>query len=286
MTPVATVIDNVQRGARALRELSDSPRLDAELLLGKVLGLSRAGLMARSDEPLATQSELAYADLIDRRLQGAPVAYLTGTREFWSLPLTVTPAVLVPRPETELLVELALGLLPPGEARSVLDLGTGSGAIALAIASERARARVSGVDLSPQALSIARENSCALGLEVDWRLGYWFEAVPSERYDVIVANPPYVATGDPALESLASEPALALSSGPTGFEALEAIIDAAPHHLESGGWLLLEHGRDQHPRVARMLERRGFGAIASHHDFSDRPRVTAGTYSVCHKERS
>jgi release factor glutamine methyltransferase len=286
MMLTTTVAQSLQRAARALAAHSGSPQLDAEVLLCTVLGVARSALIVRGTEPLDDHARQAYDDLIERRADGVPVAYLTGIREFWSLPLKVTPAVLVPRPETELLVELALGLLPPGEARSVLDLGTGSGAIALAIASERARARVSGVDLSPQALSIARENSCALGLEVDWRLGYWFEAVPSERYDVIVANPPYVATGDPALESLASEPALALSSGPTGFEALEAIIDAAPHHLESGGWLLLEHGRDQHPRVARMLERRGFGAIASHHDFSDRPRVTAGTYSVCHKERS
>jgi len=302
MTPVATVIDNVQRGARALRELSDSPRLDAELLLGKVLGLSRAGLMARSDEPLATQSELAYADLIDRRLQGAPVAYLTGTREFWSLPLTVTPAVLVPRPETELLVELALACLPaPGtnavaddvppadpppstrSAGSVLDLGTGSGAIALAIACERPGWRVTGVDISPAALEVAIQNSRDLGLtHIDWRLGSWFEAVPGEKFDVIVANPPYVAAADPALHTLRAEPVLALSAGPTGLEALSDIVSAAAAHLKTHGWLLLEHGSDQAPAVVRLLESQGFTKVRSQIDFSGKPRVTLGTVHSQH----
>jgi release factor glutamine methyltransferase len=284
-TPVSTVAEALQSGALSLHSHSDSPRLDAELLLGKLLGLSRSGLIARSNEPVAIDVEPAYANLIERRRQGAPVAYLTGTREFWSLALRITPAVLVPRPETELLVELALQHLPyPAEGPaadpvgSVLDLGTGSGAIALAIASERPRLQVTGVDISPAALDVAMRNSRDLGLShIDWRLGSWFVPVPGQRFNVIVANPPYVAAADPALEKLAAEPAMALCVGPTGLEALAAIVAGAPAHLQSQGWLMLEHGSDQAPDVARLLERHGFTGVRSHLDFSGKPRVTLGT---------
>jgi release factor glutamine methyltransferase len=264
---------------------SDSPRLDAELLLGKILGLSRSGLIARSSEPVATEYEGAYAALIEKRLRGAPVAYLTGTREFWSLPLRVTPAVLVPRPESELLVELALQLLPrhperpsAHHSRALLDLGTGSGAIALAIASERPQCRITGVDISPPALEVAVRNSRELGIShIDWRLGSWFDPVPGERFDLIVANPPYVAAADPALEQLAAEPAIALCAGPTGLEALAAIAADAASHLHENGWLIMEHGSGQGTDVAKLLERCGFTSIRSHLDFSGKPRVTLGT---------
>jgi len=283
MTSVATVIDNLQRGARSLQAQSDSPRLDAELLLGKVLGLSRAGLIARGSEPVALHSEQAYSVLIEKRLRGAPVAYLTGTREFWSLPLTVTPAVLVPRPETELLVELALERIPENRMISILDLGTGSGAIALAIASERPGIRVTGVDISPAALEVAIQNSRDLGLtHIDWRLGSWFESVPGEKFDVIVANPPYVAAADPALQTLRAEPAIALSAGPTGLDALRAIARAAASHLKDHGWLLLEHGSEQAPDVARLLDSQGFTEVRSQIDFSGKPRVTLGTVHSHH----
>jgi release factor glutamine methyltransferase len=264
---------------------SESPRLDAELLLGKILGLSRSGLLAHSDEPVAAETEGAYAGLIERRLRGAPVAYLTGTREFWSLPLCVTPSVLVPRPETELLVELALQQLhghtersSADHACSVLDLGTGSGAVALAIASERPQCRIIGVDISPLALEVAMRNSRELGLaHIDWRLGAWFEPVPGERFDVIVANPPYIAAADPALEQLTAEPAIALCAGPTGLEALSAIAAQAPSHLNGDGWLIMEHGSGQANDVAQLLERCGFASIRTHCDFSGKPRVTQGT---------
>jgi release factor glutamine methyltransferase len=283
MTPVATVIDNVHRGTRALHAQSESPRLDAELLLGFVLGLSRAGLIARGGEPVATTSERTYDDLIRRRLQGAPVAYLTGTREFWSLRLSVTPAVLVPRPETELLVELALQRIPEQCAHSILDLGTGSGAVALAIASERPGLRVTGVDISPAALQVAIRNSHDLRLaHIDWRLGSWFEAVPAEKFDVIVANPPYVAAADPALRTLRAEPIMALSAGPTGLDALSAIARAAASHLKTRGWLLLEHGSDQASQVAQLLESHGFSGVRSQNDFSGKPRVTLGTVHSPH----
>ncbi len=297
MTPVSTIAETLQSAARSLDPHSDSPRLDAELLLGKILGLSRSGLMARGNEQVAVEREQAYADLIGKRLKGAPVAYLTGTREFWSLPLTVTPAVLVPRPETELLVELALqhlrehqarpndteGRASAGPARYILDLGTGSGAIALAIASEMPESRLMGVDISPAALEVAMQNSRDLGLSnIDWRLGSWFDAVPGLRFDMIVANPPYVAAADPALEKLAAEPVIALSAGPTGLEALSAIArDAAPH-LHDRGWLIVEHGCDQARDVAQLFESHGFTDVRSHIDFSGRPRVTLGTIHSHH----
>jgi release factor glutamine methyltransferase len=280
---MSTVTDILRSAAHALDGSSDSARLDAELLLGKILGVPRAGLIARGGEPVDVETERAYAHLIDERLRGAPVAYLTGTREFWSLPLRVTPAVLVPRPETEILVDLALQRLPRDRWNSVLDLGTGSGAIALAIASERPSSRVTGVDISPSALDVARQNSRDLGLShIDWRLGSWYDPVPGERFDMIVANPPYVAAADPALEKLQAEPAIALCVGPTGFEALSAIAGAATAHLHKDGWLILEHGSDQAPAVARLLERHGFSRISSHPDFSGKPRVTLGTVHSPH----
>jgi len=286
MTAMDTVEHTLQAAVRTLAGHGDSPRLDAEVLLCKILGLSRAGLITRGADRVAAASRQAYEGLIDRRLQGTPVAYLTGTREFWSLPLMVTPDVLVPRPETELLVEHALGLLPDDTPRSVLDLGTGSGAIALAIASERPRARITGVDVSTGALAVARANAQALGLgRIEWRSSSWFETLPGERFDVIVANPPYVASGDPALRELTAEPLLALAPGPTGLEALSAIIDGAAAHLCPKGWLLLEHGSTQGAAVAALLARAGFDTISSHADHSGRTRITLGTIHTSHQEQ-
>jgi release factor glutamine methyltransferase len=286
---MSTIAETLRSAARALDRHSDSPRLDAELLLGKLLGQPRSGLIARSNEPVAAESEHAYAGLIEARRGGAPVAYLTGSREFWSLPLTVTPAVLVPRPETELLVELALQLpgAAPDSEYSVLDLGTGSGAIALALASERPRWRMTGVDVSAPALEIAVRNAQDLALShIDWRLGSWFEPVAGERFDLIVANPPYIAAGDPALERLRAEPAIALAAGPTGLEALTAIAGAAAAHLNERGRLLFEHGATQAPGVARLLEHHGFADIRTYLDFSGKPRVTLGTLHPLHQETS
>jgi release factor glutamine methyltransferase len=278
MTIMDTVAASLQMAVRTLQSHSDSPRLDAEILLCKVLEVSRTTLIVRSEQPIADDSRQAYDELIARRVQGAPIAYLTGSREFWSLELTVTPDVLVPRPETELVVELALALCPLDQTRSVLDLGTGSGAIALAIAAERPSARITGVDVSAPALSVAMQNSRKLELpRVQWRVGSWFDAVPGERFDIIVANPPYVACDDPALTKLAAEPFFALASGPTGLEALAAIVDRAARHLNPRGWLLLEHGNTQAAQVTGMLGAQGFGEIRSHHDYSGKPRVTMGT---------
>lgn len=275
---MSTVAETLQSAARSLHKHSESPRLDAELLLAKTLGLSRSGLVARGNDALAREREEAFATLIERRLAGAPVAYLTGTREFWSLTLNVTPDVLVPRPETELLVELALQLLPGEQAKSVLELGTGSGAIALALRSERPQAAVTAVEVSAAALEVAKQNSRKLGLaRIDWHLGSWFSPVAGKRFDLIVANPPYVAAADPALASLTAEPAIALSPGPTGLEALSEISAHAAAHLLEGGHLILEHGSNQAFAVAQLLERHGFSAVRSHLDFSGKPRVTLGT---------
>jgi release factor glutamine methyltransferase len=270
MNIVATIADIVR----------NSPRLDAELLLAKILGLPRSALIARSDEAVALSDGRAYAALIAKRADGVPIAYLTGTREFWSLPLKVSPAVLVPRPETELLVEHVLALLPRDEVCSVLDLGTGSGAIALSLAHERPHWSITGVDVSPAALEVAARNSQDLKLaQVQWRLGSWFDAVPAERFHLIVANPPYIAATDPALKALGAEPAAALVSGATGLEALDAIIARAPRHLYARGWLALEHGITQAQDVARLLHQYGFDSIRTYPDFSGRPRITLGVHT-------
>ena len=279
MSMQATIAETVKSAARELDAHSESPRLDAEILLSTMLGLPRSALIARADEPLGPDQQQAYAELIRQRSGGTPVAYLTGRREFWSLPLEVSPAVLIPRPETESLLEQALGLLPRDEECAVLDLGTGSGALALGLAHERPCWTITAVDLSAAALEVARHNAQALQLSIQWRLGSWFDAVPGERFHLIVANPPYIAAADPALKSLSAEPAMALSPGPTGLEALSAIIAQAPQHLHRQGWLALEHGSTQAPQVAQLLERHGFGSIRTFPDYSGRPRVTLGVHT-------
>jgi release factor glutamine methyltransferase len=274
-----TIAEAVKHAELILERHSESPRLDAELLLATLLGLPRSALIARADEAVALNHENAYAELIAKRARGIPIAYLTGSREFWSLPFKVSPAVLVPRPETEILVERALALLPRDAHCSVLDLGTGSGAIALSLAYECPRWAITAVDISPAALLVAAQNAKTLRLTLEWRLGSWFEPVPDERFHLIVANPPYLAANDPALAALRAEPAAALIAGPTGLEALSAIIAEAPAHLYARGWLALEHGMTQAPDVAHLLQQQGFDSIRTYSDFSGRPRVTLGVHT-------
>ncbi len=277
---MATIAETVNSAAQTLDSHSESPRLDAELLLAKILGLPRSALIARGDELVALRDERPFAELIAKRADGMPVAYLTGIREFWSLPLKVSPAVLVPRPETEILVEHALALLPRDAVCSVLDLGTGSGAIALSLAHERPRWSITGVDVSPAALEVAAHNAEDLKLaHIQWRLGHWFEGLAGQRFHLIVANPPYIAATDPALEMLRAEPAAALIAGPAGLEALRAIIAQAPEHLHAGGWLALEHGITQAQDVAELLDQHGFDSIRTYPDFSGRPRITLGVHT-------
>ncbi len=250
--------------------------LDAQLLLAHALERSRSWLLAHTEEPLGTAVSTVFAALLARRVAGEPLAYITGMREFWSLSLRVSPAVLVPRPETELLVERALALLPAAAAR-VADLGTGSGAIALALATERSQWQITATDQSLAALAVAAANAQALGLRnLRFLAGDWFAALAGERYALLVSNPPYVAESDPALRDLAlqHEPRAALSSGPEGLDALRIIITGASAHLLPQGWLLLEHGATQAAAVATMLVAQGFTHVRCHADLARLPRVT------------
>jgi len=250
---------------------------DAEWLLAHVLGKSRSWLYAHGDDALAAESAQRYGALLDRRSAGEPLAYLTGRKGFWRFELQVTPDTLIPRPETELLVELALADLPRDRPVRVADLGTGTGAIALAIAYERPRAQVVAVDASAAALAVAHANARALRLpNVEFRNGDWCSPLGDERYDAIVSNPPYIALGDLHLEALRYEPAAALASGHDGLDAIRAIVRSAPSHLAANGSLLIEHGFDQGEAVRALFVEAGFADVQTAKDIEARDRVTFG----------
>ncbi len=262
------------------RKLAASPSadLDAELLLAHVLGCSRAALAAAPERELDAAQAAALALLAERRSNGEPVAYLTGRREFWTLELDVTPDVLVPRPETELLVEALLDELKAVADPAVLDLGTGSGAIALAIASERPDARVTAVDSSAAALAVAKRNAERLQIgNVRFLEGSWYEPAGRDRFHAIVSNPPYVAESDPLLATLAHEPRAALVAGPSGLDALLEVCTGAPAFLEKGGLLIVEHGAGQAPDVRAMMTRAPLLRVASMTDLAGLPRATRGS---------
>lgn len=259
-------------------------RLDAQWLLGHQLQRDRAWLIAHDDADLAAADAAAFAQACQRRADGEPLAYLTGERGFHGLRLQVTPDVLVPRPDTECLVDWALDLLrtwPPNPPPQVLDLGTGSGAIALALAHSHPAARLSATDLSPAALAVAQANARRLSLAVTFSQGGWWQAVPGDaRFDLVLSNPPYIAGDDPHLPALRHEPLLALTPGGDGLGALREIIAGAPVHLAPGGWLLLEHGWDQAEAVAALLRQAGFEQVASRFDLAGRQRCTGGRLLV------
>ncbi len=264
---------------RVVLSASLEPAREAEILLAHATGASRSQLLAFPERLLSNDQWRLFQSLIEKRSLGEPVAYLTGCREFWSLPVRVSDATLIPRPETELLVEQALARIPPEKPISVLDMGTGSGAIALAIASERKTCRVTGSDFSAAALAVAKGNQERLQLEnLDWVLGSWYQAVPRRCFGLIVSNPPYVADGDPHLAQgdLTHEPVIALSSGADGLDAIREIVGHAHEHLEKPGWLLLEHGFDQQKAVIELLIAAGFDKVSGHKDLAGIPRAVAG----------
>jgi release factor glutamine methyltransferase len=253
---------------------SDSPRLDAELLLAFATGRSRSSLYAFPERTIELAVVARFTDLVARRASGEPLAYLTGSREFFSLDLIVSGDVLVPRPETELLVEAALARCAVLPRARVLDLGTGSGAIALAIKRGCPDAEVTASDASAAALGVARRNGARLALAVRFVESRWFEALAGERFDLIVTNPPYVRSGEIA-GALAHEPSLALDGGRDGLEAYRAILAVAPRHLSSGGLLLLEHGHDQRGSLATLAGTLGWCVTAALDDLEGRARVLA-----------
>ncbi|MDI1258243.1 peptide chain release factor N(5)-glutamine methyltransferase [Aquabacterium sp.] len=251
-------------------------RLDAQILLSTVLQRPRSWLLAHDQDALPPEQADQFMAWAQRRAQGEPLAYLLGDKEFYGLTLRVSPDVLIPRPDTETLVDWALELIPTEPGFRVLDLGTGSGAIALALQHQRPQARVTAVDASPAALAIAQANARQLALPVDNLQGSWFEPVAARQFDLIVSNPPYIAENDHHLQALAFEPKRALTSGVDGLDDLRLIISNAPSHLTAGGWLLMEHGHDQAAAVSLLLEARGFSQISTRHDLGGNPRCTGG----------
>jgi release factor glutamine methyltransferase len=269
--------------ASALAALDKGPpsaRLDAELLLAHALNKPRTRLHGWPEDPVSAEQAARYRALIARRADGEPVAYLTGTREFWSLSLEVTPETLIPRPETERLVEAALALIPDGEALAVADLGTGSGAVAAAIARERPHCHVTATDACPRALAVAARNLARLGIDnVTLRQGNWCQALGEKRYAVILCNPPYVASGDQhlSLGDVRFEPRLALSAGEDGLDAIRAISGTAIAHLLPGATLLVEHGHDQGGAVEGLFHQHGYHHVRGYKDLAGNDRIVGGT---------
>ncbi len=272
-----TVAEALREAEAELRPRSESARLDAELLLSHVLGWPRSMVVGAGRDPIEASRRLQLRQLIVRRANGEPVAYLTGVKEFWSLPLKVTRDVLIPRPETETVVEWALDVLVDTPTPRIADLGTGSGAIALALASDRDDAQVWATDASVAALQVARTNAQQLGiLNARFLQGSWLGALGNERFHLIASNPPYVAAGDPHLQALTHEPQAALIAGSDGLDAIREIVRDAPAHLLPRGWLLLEHGAEQGEAVRALLLDAGFTDVETCRDLSGLERVTGG----------
>lgn len=274
-----TLNQAVQQAALRLHAASQSARLDAELLLCHVLGKGRSYLYTWPEYALDGDEEQRFQSLLQRRLAGEPMAHILGRREFWSLELQVSPATLIPRSETELLVEQALQRIPTGVRWSIADLGTGSGAIALALASERPLCRVVAVDASAEALAVAHKNASLLDLHnVEFLHGNWFEPCAGMSFNLIVSNPPYIPESDPHLlqGDVRFEPLNALASGADGLDDIRRLIALVPAHLQDGGWFLFEHGYDQGQAVLELLQGGGFEQVVQYQDLQGHPRVSGG----------
>ena len=272
-----TIIASLLRSA----ELPDSPtaRLDAELLLAAALGKPRSFLHTWPERIVSTEAALAFAGYLQRRRTGEPVAYILGQQGFWKLDLEVAPHTLIPRPDTEMLVEAALELVPAFAPAQVLDLGTGTGAIGLALANDRQQWKITAVDRVTEAVALAERNRQRLQLDnAEVLNSHWFSALEGRQFDLIISNPPYIAETDPHLSmgDVRFEPGSALTSGPDGLDDLRTIISEAPAHLTPGGWLLLEHGYDQGPAVRELLIRHGFERIQTRRDLGEHERITFG----------
>jgi len=271
-----------QQLATTLNLPADEAAIEAQILLRHILGnVSRAWLISREEQALTTEQQALFNGQLQRRLQGEPIAYILGQREFYGLEFSLTSDVLIPRPDTETLVEAALQRIPPDQPCRVLDLGTGSGAIAIAIATQRPQASVIAVDRSEPALKVARHNAERLGTDnLQLLQSDWFSALAGQAFDVIVSNPPYIAEAAPHLQQgdLRFEPASALASGRDGLDDIRTIVAQAPGFLAQGNWLLLEHGYDQAAQVAGLLKQAGFDTIGHATDLAGIQRVTLGNF--------
>lgn len=279
-----TISDALHSAARQLQPFTSSARIDAEALLCFVLQCNTAHLAAWPEKLLTPEQAASFSELIQHRQTGTPIAHLTGHREFWSLNLEVTPATLIPRPETETLIEFVLEQCENKKNCRLVDLGTGSGAIAIAIASERPDWNITATDISQQALAIAQNNAERHNLKnISFTMSNWFDALHEQSFDIIISNPPYIAENDPHLlqGDVRFEPPGALTSGAKGMNDIKLITQAAKQHLNKQSWLILEHGFDQKQAVFDCMHAAGFDPIIQHNDLLNQPRVTAG-YHISH----
>ena len=277
---------SIQQATKQLEPVSDSAQLDAELLLCSVLKKERSFLHTWPERELEQSDYSLFIDLLIRRIKGEPVAHILGERDFWTLNLEVTPDTLIPRPETELLVELALEHIPQDQPVQILDLGTGSGAIALSLASERPLAHITATDFSSAALEVAKQNAAKHQLKnISFIQSRWFSEIPNQNFDFIVSNPPYICEADPHLDQgdVRFEPRSALTSGKDGLDDIREIISQAHNYLSNHGVLLLEHGYDQADAICDLLNSAGFEQVSDHFDYNNQPRVAIGHNKLINK---
>ena len=279
---MTSIQQTLQTASAQLIPCTETPALEAEILLMAVLEKPRSYLHTWPEKNLNSMEMEKFQQLIKRRIEGEPIAHITGEKEFWSLPLTITADVLIPRQDTELLVEIALQQLPEHTRLKIADLGTGSGAIAIALASERPYCTITATDVSEKALAVALQNAQRLELQnIHFKKSDWCNELEEITYDIIVSNPPYIAENDPHLTQgdLFHEPVTALTSGADGLDDIRIIINQAKDHLKPGGKLILEHGYNQEKSINQILDAHGYENIQCHHDLADLPRVTIATFS-------